>query len=109
MWLLSAGKDPEQNVVIWDVATGTALTSGTTSQPVRALAWRPTTILPAFVTMSKVCSPAGLMLPQPQARTLWLSIHFGLVYTLLHHDESHSQHMPLLPRASFLNLVELER
>lgn len=54
MWLLSAGKDPEQNVVIWDVATGTALTSGTTSQPVLALAWRPNAALPAFVTISKV-------------------------------------------------------
>ena len=56
MWLLSAGKEPEQNVVIWDVATGTALTSGTTCQPVKALAWRPGTTLPAFVTMSKVYS-----------------------------------------------------
>ena len=54
MWLLSAGKDPEQNVVIWDVATCTALASGTTSQPVLALAWRSTTTLPAFVTLSKV-------------------------------------------------------
>ena len=59
MWLLSAGKDPEQNVVMWDVATGTALTSATTTQPVTALAWRPNTALPAFVTMSKVQSHAG--------------------------------------------------
>ncbi|KAA6425284.1 MAG: hypothetical protein FRX49_04778, partial [Trebouxia sp. A1-2] len=53
VWLLSAGKDPEQNVVIWDVETGAALTSGTTSQPVIDLAWRPHTPLPAFVTLSK--------------------------------------------------------
>ena len=56
MWLLSAGKDPEQNVVIWDVESGAALTSGTTSQPVIDLAWRPHTPLPAFVTLSKVLS-----------------------------------------------------
>lgn len=63
MWLLSAGKSPEQNVVIWDVTTGTVLTSGTTSQPVLALAWRPTSTLPAFVSMSWVStSYAGLML-----------------------------------------------
>lgn len=54
VWLLSAGKDPEQNVVIWDVASGAVLTSGTTSQPVRALAWRHNTSLPAFLTLLKV-------------------------------------------------------
>ena len=56
MWLLSAGKEPEQNVVLWDVETGAALTSGTTSQPVIDLAWRTHTPLPAFVTVSKVLS-----------------------------------------------------
>ena len=56
MWLLSAGKDPEQNVVIWDVETGAVLTSGATSQPVIDLAWRPHNPLPAFVTLSKVLS-----------------------------------------------------
>ena len=56
MWLLSAGKEPEQNVVIWDVETGAVLTSGATSQPVMDLAWRPHTPLPAFVTLSKVLS-----------------------------------------------------
>lgn len=54
MWLLSAGKEPEQSVVIWDVETAAAVTSGTTSQPVTALAWRPSTLLPAFLTLSKV-------------------------------------------------------
>ncbi len=56
MWLLSAGKDPEQNVFIWDVETGAVLTSGTTSQPVIDLAWCTHTPLPAFVTLSKVLS-----------------------------------------------------
>jgi len=57
VWLLSAGKEPEQSVVMWDVGTGAAVTSGTTSQPVTALAWRPHTSLPAFITLSKVPSP----------------------------------------------------
>ena len=58
VWLLSAGKEPEQSVVSWDVETGAALTSGTTSQPVTALAWRPSTFLPAFLTLSKVTPEA---------------------------------------------------
>ena len=56
IWLLSAGKDPEQNVVIWNVGSRACLTSASTSQPVIALAWRPHTALPAFITVSKVSS-----------------------------------------------------
>ena len=56
MWLLSAGREPDQAVAIWDVATAALLTSGHTSQPVKALAWRPTTALPSFITISKVTS-----------------------------------------------------
>lgn len=80
MWLLSAGKEPEQNVVIWDVETGAALTSGTTSQPVIDLAWRPRTPLPAFVTLSKVLSHSVIkpllrcaeQHPQELHSVLWL-------------------------------------
>ena len=41
-------------MVIWDVETAAAVTSGTTSQPVTALAWRLSNLLPAFLTLSKV-------------------------------------------------------
>ena len=55
VWLLSAGQEPDQAVAIWDVATAALLTSGHSLQPIRALAWRPGTPLPSFVTISQVC------------------------------------------------------
>ncbi len=80
MWLLSAGKEPEQNVVIWDVETGAALTSGTTSQPVIDLAWRTHTPLPAFVTLSKVLSHSVIKPLLRCAEHLPQELHSGLLW-----------------------------
>lgn len=90
MWLLSAGKDPEQNVVIWDVATGTALTSGTTSQPVTALSWRPQAALPAFITMSKVQLTSEPLRPDIGCSLLccWVPGRCVSRYSLLHCTEN---------------------
>ena len=80
MWLLSAGKEPEQNVVIWDVETGAALTSGTTSQPVIDLAWCTHTPLPAFVTLSKVLSHSVIKPLLRCAEHLPQELHSGLLW-----------------------------
>lgn len=52
-WLASMGRAPERSVVLWDVATGSAMAVGRTEQPSVGLAWRCGVTMPEFVTVGE--------------------------------------------------------
>lgn len=52
-WLVSVGRAPERSVVLWDVATGSAVAVGRTEQPTVGLAWRYGVAMPEFVTVGE--------------------------------------------------------
>eukprot|EP00892_Ulva_mutabilis_P005257 jgi/Ulvmu1/3102/UM015_0142.1 len=52
-WLVSLGRSPERSVVLWDVATGSAVAVGRTEQPSVGVTWRFGVSMPEFVTVGE--------------------------------------------------------
>lgn len=52
-WLVSLGRAPERSVVLWDVATGSAVAVGRTEHPSVGVAWRCGASMPEFVTVGE--------------------------------------------------------